>query len=197
MGPFLRAAKGRLRPSAHRDGINATGIGRTSEHIRELFGRRDRRTNTNTPLCSPPCSQSDHRRLFDAGLRCNGVPGLETDATNIPGEPIRVLRHDLDGVRPVGLEDANRPGGADPVAVKEDHDLPHDLLSAQASVMRFAQTAPIPFTSRSRPGSASMTSKTFSPKAWIIFWRRLGRCPGSFLSRDISRFRRLNSAPRS
>ena len=32
------------------------------------------------------------------------------------------------GVRTVGLEDANRPGGADPVAVKEDHDLPDDFL---------------------------------------------------------------------
>src|ERR1700722_3594647 len=28
----------------------------------------------------------------------------------------------------VGLEDANRPGGADPVAVQEDHDLSDDLL---------------------------------------------------------------------
>ena len=36
--------------------------------------------------------------------------------------------HDLHGVRAVGLKDANRPGGSDPVAVKEDHDLPDDLL---------------------------------------------------------------------
>ncbi len=34
-----------------------------------------------------------------------------------------VLGHDLHGVRAVGLEDANRPGGADPMAVQEDHDL--------------------------------------------------------------------------
>jgi hypothetical protein len=46
----------------------------------------------------------------------------------VPGKPIGVLGHDLHGVRAVGLEDANRPGRADPVAVKEDHDLPDDLL---------------------------------------------------------------------
>ena len=33
-----------------------------------------------------------------------------------------------DRVRAVGLEDAHRPGGADPVAVQEDHDLPDDFL---------------------------------------------------------------------
>jgi hypothetical protein len=30
--------------------------------------------------------------------------------------------------RSSSLEDANRPSGADPVVVKEDHDLPDDLL---------------------------------------------------------------------
>ena len=53
---------------------------------------------------------------------------LKTDAANIPGKLIGVLGHDLHGVRAVGLEDANCPGGADPIAVKEDHDLPDDLL---------------------------------------------------------------------
>ena len=56
------------------------------------------------------------------------VGALETDASNIPGKSIGVLRHDLHGVRAVGLEDANRPRGSDPVAVQEDHDLPDDLL---------------------------------------------------------------------
>ena len=46
----------------------------------------------------------------------------------LPSKPIGVLRHDLHRVRAVGLEDANRPGGADPVGVKKDHDLPDDLL---------------------------------------------------------------------
>jgi hypothetical protein len=43
-------------------------------------------------------------------------------------KPIGVLGHDLDGIGAVSLEDANRAGGADPVAVHEDHDLPDDLL---------------------------------------------------------------------
>src|SRR5208282_6783005 len=72
--------------------------------------------------------QSDHRRLLDAELHCDRVGGLKTDASNVPGEPIGVLTHDLDSVSPIGLEDANRAGSADPVAVQEDHDLPHDLL---------------------------------------------------------------------
>ena len=45
------------------------------------------------------------------------VGALETNASDIPREPIGVLGHDLHGVRAVGLEDANRPGGPDPVAV--------------------------------------------------------------------------------
>ena len=39
------------------------------------------------------------------------------------------------------------------------------LCSAQASVTRFARTRTMPVTSRSRSGSASMTSNTFSPNA--------------------------------
>ena len=75
-----------------------------------------------------PGAQSDHRRLFDAELHRDRVGALETDASDVSGEPIGVLGHDLDGVCAVGLEDANRPGGSDPVAVQEDHDLPDDLL---------------------------------------------------------------------
>ena len=75
-----------------------------------------------------PGAQSDHGGLFDAELHRDRVGALETDAANIPGKPIGVLGHDLHGVGAVGLEDANRPCGSDPVAVQEDHDLPDDLL---------------------------------------------------------------------
>jgi hypothetical protein len=75
-----------------------------------------------------PGAQSDHRSLFDAEFHRDRVGALETNASDIPREPIGVLGHDLNGVRAVGLEDANRPGRADPVAVKEDHDLPDNLL---------------------------------------------------------------------
>ena len=73
-------------------------------------------------------AQPDHGCLFDAELHRDRVGALETDASNIPGKPIRVLGHDLHGVCPIGLEDANCSGGSDPVAVKEDHNLPDDLL---------------------------------------------------------------------
>ena len=43
------------------------------------------------------------------------------------------------------------------------------FCSAQASVMRLARTRPMPVTSRSRSGSASMMSNTFSPNALTIF----------------------------
>jgi hypothetical protein len=46
----------------------------------------------------------------------------------ILGQADRGFSHNLHGVRAIGLEDANRPGGSDPVAVKEDHDLPNNLL---------------------------------------------------------------------
>jgi hypothetical protein len=61
-------------------------------------------------------------------LHRDRIGALETDASNISGKPIGVLGHDLHGVRAVSLEDANRPSGADPGAVKEDNDLPDDLL---------------------------------------------------------------------
>jgi len=40
------------------------------------------------------------------------------------------------------------------------------FCSAQAAMMRPARTGPMPFTSRRRSGSASMTSNTFSLKAF-------------------------------
>ena len=73
-------------------------------------------------------AQPDHRGLFDAELHGDRVGGLEPDAADVPRQPIGVLRHDLDGVRAVGLEDANRPRGSDAMAVQEDHDLADDLL---------------------------------------------------------------------
>jgi hypothetical protein len=73
-------------------------------------------------------SRRSNRRIFDAESHRDRVGTLETDASDVSGKPIGVLGHDLHGVRAVGLEDANRPGGADPVGVKEDHDLSDDLL---------------------------------------------------------------------
>jgi hypothetical protein len=40
----------------------------------------------------------DHGGFLDADLHGYCVGSLEANATNIAGEPVRVLRHDLDGV---------------------------------------------------------------------------------------------------
>jgi hypothetical protein len=53
---------------------------------------------------------------------------LKPNPSDVSGKPIGILGHDLHSVRAVGLEDANRPRGADPITVQEDHDLPDDLL---------------------------------------------------------------------
>jgi hypothetical protein len=76
----------------------------------------------------PSGAQPDHGGLFDAELHRNRVGALEPNPSDVPGKPIGVLGHDLQGVRAVGLEDANRPGGSNPIAVKKDHNLPDDLL---------------------------------------------------------------------
>ena len=70
----------------------------------------------------------DHRRLLDAEPHGDGVGGLEADAADVACQAVGVFGHDLDGIRTVGLEDANGPGRSDAVAVQENHDLPHDLL---------------------------------------------------------------------
>src|SRR4029077_4279614 len=47
--------------------------------------------------------------LLDAELHRDGVGGLETDATDVARQSIRVFGHNLDGARAVGLVDAHRP----------------------------------------------------------------------------------------
>ena len=88
-----------------------------------------------------PGANPNHGSLLDAKFRSDSVGSLETNAANIAGEPVRVFRHDLDGVGAVGLEDPHCPGRTDAVAVQEDHHLPHRLLSAQAERMLVARTA--------------------------------------------------------
>ena len=47
-------------------------------------------------------------------------------------EAVRVLLHEAGGIIPVRLVDADGPGGAHAVALKKNHDLPHDSLVAPA-----------------------------------------------------------------
>src|SRR5258708_21940315 len=70
----------------------------------------------------------DHCGLLDAESHGDGVRRLEADAADIARQPIRVLRHHLDSIGAIGLEDAHRPRRADAMAVKEDHDFAYDLL---------------------------------------------------------------------
>jgi hypothetical protein len=53
---------------------------------------------------------------------------LEADAANVSSQAVGVIRHDLDGIGAIGLEDPHRPGGTHPVAVQEDHDFADGLL---------------------------------------------------------------------
>ena len=72
--------------------------------------------------------EPDRSGLRDAEPHRNRVGGLEADAPDVAGEPVRVRRHHLDGVGPVGLEDPHRQRRPDAVAVQEDHDLADHLL---------------------------------------------------------------------
>jgi hypothetical protein len=54
------------------------------------------------------------RQIKSPGLAIDGndrVGALEADAANIPSQAVRVIRHDLNGIGAVGLEDPHRPGG--------------------------------------------------------------------------------------
>ena len=95
-------------------------------HLEALLGQRHQLVRRQTAMAfvhrfgqrvGNARTNPDHRRLFDAQLRRNGVGGLEADATNIAREPVRVLGHDLDGVGTIGLENPYRSRGADTVAV--------------------------------------------------------------------------------
>src|ERR1039458_3563158 len=54
----------------------------------------------------------------------------KADAMDLLRQGVRVLPHSLDGQIPVGLVDADRSPGTDPMAMEEDHDLSdlHPLL---------------------------------------------------------------------
>jgi hypothetical protein len=56
------------------------------------------------------------------------VSGLEADAVNVLGQPVRVAPDLLDRVFAVSLEDPRCPACADSVAVEENHDVADDLL---------------------------------------------------------------------
>jgi hypothetical protein len=69
-----------------------------------------------------------HGGLLDAELHGDGVGGLEADAADVARQALRILRHHLNGIGTIGLENPHRPRRTDAMAVQEDHDFPHRLL---------------------------------------------------------------------
>src|SRR5262245_36821419 len=111
----------------------------------------------------------DHCGLLDAEPHGDGVRRLEANAADIARQPIRVLRHHLDSVGAIGFEDTHRPRSTDAMAMKEDHDFAHDLLFGPGDSNAAGPHWTDASTSRSRSGSASITSNTLSPKTRTSF----------------------------
>ena len=79
-----------------------------------------------------PGTDADQRGLLDAELGRDLVGGSEADAADVAGQPVRVLRDQLNRIGAVGLVDAHRARGADAIAVQEQHDLADHLLLGPA-----------------------------------------------------------------
>ena len=148
-------------------------------HLEQLLGERDQFIGRQSAMTlvhgfgeriGDAGAHPDHGGLLDAEFHGNRVGGLEADAADIARQAIGVLRHHLHGVGAVGLVDTHRPRRADAMLVQEHHDLAHDLLLGPG-VRDALGAAPdrCPVTSRRRSGSASIMSKTFSPKARTSF----------------------------
>src|ERR1017187_3094341 len=75
-----------------------------------------------------PGAGPDQRIHRDANLLRDLIGGLKTDAVDVLGKGVGVAAHFLDGVFAVGLVNAHRPAGADPVGMEEYHDVSDDLL---------------------------------------------------------------------
>ena len=73
-------------------------------------------------------TNADHRRLRDPQPLRDLIGAPEADAADVAGQTVGVLADDLHGIGAVGLEDPDRSGGAHPMAVEKEHDLPDGLL---------------------------------------------------------------------
>ena len=68
------------------------------------------------------------RMLVYPHLTGDLVGGDETDPPHVLGQPVGILLNDPHRVLSVGLVDAGGVGGADPVALQEQHHAPYLLL---------------------------------------------------------------------
>ena len=173
----------------------------------QFFGERDQLLRRQSAVAfvhrfgqriRNPGAQSDHGGLFDAELHCDRVGALEPNASDVPGKPIGVLRHDLHGVRAVCLEDANRPRGADPVAVQEDHDLSDDLLLGPRVRDPFGPNC-ADARHLSKPIGLGLddVEDLLSEGLDHLLGIHPARCPGHSRAQIFFRSRRWNSAPKT
>src|SRR5438105_1016138 len=70
----------------------------------------------------------DHGGLLDAEPGGNLIGGAKPDAPDVTCQPVGIFADYPNGIGPIGLEYSDRPRGADPVGVQEQHDLADDLL---------------------------------------------------------------------
>ena len=75
---------------------------------------------------------AEDRGRLDAHVPGDRIGGEEADALDVPGESIRVLLHQVDGVLAVGLEDPHGAGGGDAIGVQKHHDVADDPLIGPA-----------------------------------------------------------------
>src|SRR5262249_24413253 len=119
----------------------------------------------------------DHCGLFNAEPHGDRIGGLESDAANVTGQPIRIFSHDLHGVSTICLEIRTAPAVPTPWLCRKIMISRTAFCSAQAARMLAARTGPMPSTSRSRSGVVSMMSNTFSPNARTSFFAYTGPTP--------------------
>ena len=77
---------------------------------------------THSGLCP------DHRIPWNPQPLSQTISGLETNAVNVEGQPIRILLDPDDSLTAVGLVNPHRTSGPDAMGVEEDHDLADDFL---------------------------------------------------------------------
>ena len=65
----------------------------------------------------------DHGALLDTELRRDGISRLEANATNVARWAVRVLRHHLHRIAPVGFVDADRVRRSNSVLVRPLHEV--------------------------------------------------------------------------
>src|SRR3954452_25545238 len=70
----------------------------------------------------------DQSGLLNPDLGRDLIRSAEPDATDVPGQTVRILADHPHGIVAIGLVDPHGSRGTNAVGVQEQHDLPDDLL---------------------------------------------------------------------